>query len=57
MASNTQVKEVRMKRRAAIIATLLVMTPFPAPTTQAADEKITGRVIAHYDFSMNCGKQ
>ncbi len=37
-----------MKRRAVIIVTLLAMTAFLVPTTQAADEKITGRVVAHY---------
>ena len=37
-----------MKRWAVIFVTLLSMTAFLVPTTQAADEKITGRVIAHF---------
>jgi len=48
MASTMQVKEVTMKRRAMIIVTLLAMTAYLVPTTQAADEKTTGRVIAHF---------
>ena len=48
MASTTQDKVVKMKRRAVIFVTLLAMTAFLVPTTQAADEKITGRVIAHF---------
>jgi len=43
-----QVKEVTMKRRAMIIVTLLAMTAYLVPTTQAADEKTAGRVIAHF---------
>jgi hypothetical protein len=48
MASTTQVEEVKMKRWAVIFVILLVMTAFLVPTTRAADEKITGRVIAHF---------
>jgi len=48
MASTTQVKEVKMGKRALIIVTLLAMANFLVPTTQAAEERITGRVIAHF---------
>jgi len=48
MASTTQVKEVKMKRCALLIGMLLSMTVFLVLTTEAADEKITGRVVAHF---------
>jgi hypothetical protein len=37
-----------MKRWAVILLTLLAMMAFLVPTAQAAGEKITGRVIAHF---------
>lgn len=37
-----------MKRWALLLVMLLSMTGFLVSTTQAADEKITGRVIAHF---------
>ena len=37
-----------MKRWPMDIVILLVMTVFLVPTTRAADEKITGRVVAHF---------
>jgi hypothetical protein len=37
-----------MKRLAVIFVTLLAMTVFLVPTTKAAEEKVTGRVIAHF---------
>jgi hypothetical protein len=37
-----------MERWAVIFVILIVMTAFLVPTTRAADEKITGRVVAHF---------
>jgi hypothetical protein len=37
-----------MKRWALVISALLSMTAFLVSTTQAADDKLTGRVVAHF---------
>lgn len=45
---HTRAKETKMRRWATIIVTLLFMTVVLVPITQAADEKITGRIVLHY---------
>ena len=45
---HTRAKEARMRRWATIIVTLISMTVVLVPITQAADEKMTGRVVAHF---------
>jgi hypothetical protein len=47
-AARLQVKEGKMKRWALIITGMLTVMVLLVSTTQAADEKITGRVVAHF---------
>jgi hypothetical protein len=46
---HTRAREARMKRWATIILMLLSMTVVLVPITRAADEKMTGRIVLHYN--------